>query len=208
MTCLIINIALLTVLGFGNLLAQEPPRSNLEVFSELFNDIFSQVFSNVHANDSAELAISIEQTPYDVYWLLEPPLVTSARRTGFGHFRKIELITEQDSASFQIEIRPVRLSVAYESDADLQRHQVARVCRADLHIRLVDPRQRILITDNFGSSIRDVIDKKQIERVENVRYPFATASRSKGFFKTWVEPLTVSAVTGTIIYLFYSFRSK
>ncbi len=70
-------------------------------------------------------------------------------------------------------------------------------------------KQRILQADEIHFRVQDEISRKDLKRVENDLFPFARGEHLPSPWIDWVlEPVIITAATLTVVYLFYTLRSR
>jgi len=91
----------------------------------------------------------------------------------------------------------------------LPKKTLERCVEATFFIKVSDGENRVLNAVSVSDSLKDTISEKDIMHIENPMYPFTIGEKPKSkSFRTFLEPLLITIVTGGIIYSFYTFRSK
>ena len=92
-----------------------------------------------------------------------------------------------------------------------QRKRFERNLYADYFVEVSDVQQeKLLFSRHFQRHYRDVLRKKDIRLVETPAYACTAGKyfQQQGVWKKWLKPVFLFAISGTVIYLFYSMRTE
>lgn len=116
------------------------------------------------------------------------------------------------SYDYALEISGARVQIQYHSAGRrwlFFKKGVRRTFEGDFHLRAIRHDRQILYSRRVMVSHQDVIPAGLLERVENPDLPFTQGTKSgSSVINRWLEPVLITATTITLIYLFYSLRSK
>lgn len=180
--------------------AQSHPQTNLQLYKKMYSRIF-ELFA-AELPDSAESVSLVALDPSsDVNWLAEEQWIKK--------LNDLELFVHSgDSVSstrlINIYYRPVRQMVRYQSDGGFAERRI----KVDCYVKCTDWRNQVLFAQTFQDSLRDRIPKNRLADVENPLIGYTRAEKPVSRWKRLLEPLLISVISGTIITIFYSYRSK
>lgn len=92
-----------------------------------------------------------------------------------------------------------------------QKSQYLRNLTADFFVEIEDLNSKaIIFVERFRFDKNDTISKSKLKSIRNINLPFAMGNftEKKGIMAGLVEPLFLFAISGTVVYLFYSIRSQ
>ncbi len=173
--------------------------TNLQLLNNTYAELFDRLLDGVGYLDSSIVIIAGSDLQSQI---AEKQLLTNLQKRG------VELISEASAAPDSlayIKIDLVNQSISYDK---LENKQLQRTCRVELYVKIVSKHQKILLSKLAEQELQDTIQKSDIKRIENPELNFTVGKRSRSLWSKLVEPVAVSLVSGTIIYLFYSFRSR
>ncbi|MCD6334202.1 MAG: hypothetical protein J7M27_02595 [Candidatus Latescibacteria bacterium] len=181
--------------------------TNMEVLEEATRQAIREGLREVGAGeaDGRSLALSASHE-HEGNWFVEHLLLDELTRRGFRvRVDSTDAVTPGSRLSFQI----IALQVNYLG----QRRRglfgdriIARSAQAELSLELVDDSGRIV---SLKRSKGQVLDRFPADRLSIVEHPSYAFARDKLDGKKWtrfLEPVTVSAVVGTLIWILYSNR--
>lgn len=126
--------------------------------------------------------------------------------------RGITLLENNQDSSFQIIIEKVETQITYRGKNRsilLNYSNYEREIRAIISFFLKNEHNTVLF--NFSEELTniDLITRNSIEKVENRLLPFTVGSKAESkFIKRFLEPIIATAVTISVVYLFFSLRSS
>ena len=92
-----------------------------------------------------------------------------------------------------------------------QKKNIQRNLVADFFVEFSsNSENKILFSKRFQHENIDILKENEIKIVQNPQLLFTLGilEQSKGVYKKWLEPVFLFAISGGVIYLFYSIRSK
>ncbi len=92
-----------------------------------------------------------------------------------------------------------------------QKSKYLRNFSADFFVEVEDLNSKtIIFAERFRFDENDTISKSKLKSIRNINLPFAMGNftKKKGIMAGLVEPLFLFAISGTVVYLFYSIRSE
>lgn len=69
---------------------------------------------------------------------------------------------------------------------------------------------KILFSKRFQNQYNDILKKENLEKTENnnLLFTIGNLKKSNGIYNKWLKPVFLFAISGSVIYLFYTIRSK
>jgi len=177
------------------------PEDNLDRFARLISGFLDRVQRPSAADTLTPVILDCRSGERELNWLIEKESIAWLNNLGYDQVYQGEA---RDVTGHFIEIRPLRHAVFYrELGGELERS-----VSAEIYLKWLSPQREILYTQTLADTLSDTIGRDRVERIENENYPFTKGEIPRRFFNRYGEPLVVSLITGSMIYLFYSFRSK
>ena len=185
--------------------AETSRKNNLDVLQECYGRLIRTILPDSQVNGAQPVLIK-SQTDGSVNWLIEAQLFQWAKTNGFLSVYRFDAAGPRAAGPhYSLEYRPLGGAVRYEKATD---SHVARTIQASLYILFTDPEKRIVASQSSSLSLQDTVLVKDLKTIEDVQYDFTRGDRSRSLFSIVLEPLLLTAVTGLVVYFFYSFRSK
>lgn len=204
-----IIIVLAIVAQISYLYCREQDKSNLQIMEQLISGIIQTAFQNLPAADSSAFIIFSPMNAQRTNWLVEKEIIQWTRSRGIGKVYQADSSMTPSVQGYQVMFQPVEFKVSYNDDGSLPSGTTERNITGSVFIKTLAPDNRILLAQNFSQSYKDAVRAEHVSRFEDNRYPFTIAKKkARGFFNAFMEPFLVTAASGGIIYIFYSFRSK
>ncbi len=179
-------------------------KMNQEVIKELvINEIFNSIEKLSDKPDSIQIILRGQRDTER--WIVEK-LRTEVLERG------ITLLENNQDSSFQIIIEKIETQITYRGKNRsilLNYSNYEREIRAIISFFLKNEHNTVLF--NFSGELKniDLITRNSIEKVENRLLPFTVGSKAESkFIKRFLEPIIVTAVTISVVYLFFSLRSS
>jgi hypothetical protein len=180
-------------------------KSNLQAFQECYRSMIRSALQECDLDITRPLVLR-NLTEQDINWLIEEQIFQWAHDSHFQSVFKYQPNqTSPAPTGYLIEYSSVSNSLQYDKCPPTTKHRVIRKIQSELHLALTGADKGILVSQTLSFAFHDTVNVKEIHELENPRYPFTIAPYKRSLY---FEPLLVSIVTGTIIYFFYSFRSK
>jgi len=206
-----LQIVILLFIGLSPCWSAEGNESdtNLAIFKNLYYKGFSKAFQEIAVLDSVPLFFYNINKNETIDWLIEQQFVKSARDAGFITLVQSEGSTNLDKEKIIIAAyRSVLNNVNYTAMSLLPENNLYRQVNIEFYVKISDSDHRVLFSDDFKEVFSDTIKVNNIKNIENNNLPFTIGNRSKSLVSRLLEPLLVTLITGSIIYIFYSFRSN
>ncbi len=188
---------LLILLIFTSAFAQVS--SNLQVLKQTYAELFEAILSDVNKLDSSVVILADSDLQHQI---AEEQLITVLQKRGVQEIS--EANAPIDSVAY-IKVDLIDQSIAYQKE---EKQNLKRTSRVELFIKIVSKDREILLSKTAVHELENTIQKSDIKRVENPELKFTVGEQSRAMWSKLVEPIAVTVVSGTIIYLFYSFRSR
>ncbi|HPG38034.1 MAG TPA: hypothetical protein PLP19_06480 [bacterium] len=205
-TCFILYVALSVI----DVWAQtEQPPSNLQVFQNLFRAGFMETLLVGEKPDSSELYFINSGTNRDLNWLVNEQFFSAAQSSGFENiYQVIAPVGLNNGKNYFTEFRPLEQKIEYVAAPGLSRDRCLRTATINMFVQVTAPDQQVIFSGSRQMTGVDTILVRQIDKLENPEFLFTIGAKSKSFISGLVEPVLVMVITGIVIYIFYSFRSK
>lgn len=179
-------------------------KTNQEIIKELvMNEIFNSIEMLSDKPDSIQIILRGQSD-------IEKWVVEKIRTEVLE--RDITLLENNQDSVFQIIIEKIETQITYRGKNRsilLSYSNYEREIRAVISFFLKNERNTVLF--NFSEELKniDLITRNSIEKVENRLLPFTVGSKAESkFIKRFFEPIIVTAVTISAVYLFFSLRSS
>ncbi len=183
--------------------------TNLDIFKNLYYKGFSDAFQKIAVLDSLPLYFNNINKNKTIDWLIEEQLVKSAENAGFSTLKQIDDSSIlKNEKNVYVEYRSVINNVNYSALSVLPENKQNRKVNIEFYVKILDPDKQILLAAGIKKSYSDTINVNIIDRIEDKNLPFTVGERQKNLVSELLEPLLVTLITGSIIYIFYSFRSN
>ncbi|MDZ7722149.1 MAG: hypothetical protein U5R06_04795 [candidate division KSB1 bacterium] len=193
------KILILSLFGF-QAFGQSKPPTNLELYALLYESIFASFVTDMPDSSSRVSLIALDAANQE-NWIAEEQWIKNFQAKGAS-------VYTADSAAIKNAVslyyRPVVQKVEYTRAGNT----INRTVRVECYLKCTDPDNRVLFSRSIRESTSDRIKNKQLPLIEN---PLIASTRAKKPVSRWqrlVEPLIISIVSGSIITIFYSYRSK
>ena len=183
-------------------------QSNLEIFTDLVKSIYSEEISTQTFDEKAVIVINQHQDSHEFRKIINAELKNWCDEKGFKLYSSSFSVPEQlQRFIYNFDFTPIQNNVVYEQKKDKINGNVLRTVQVQLLIK-VEKNNNVLFDKRIKREFSDTIQADQFNQVETDFFAFTKGKRSQSLFSRLFEPALVSAATGTIIYLFYNFRSN
>jgi len=188
-------ILILIVVAFtAPMVAANTTLTNLERLQALYRETIDLVFTNIDLNgkrvqvhgsapDSLQARLFEDQTLE--FLSAQNGAMTTDTTKNYDYNFKYILIGQ---------------NIDYEK---IKRRQFQRTVSVETHCQLQDQDQ-VVFSNIIQVSETDTIKTSNLKILEDSNYEFTTGTEKPGI----LEPVLVSALTGAVIYIFYSYRSQ
>ncbi len=184
--------------------AQTPP-ANLERMSQSLRTVAAEAAAHITLADSAVLHYAAPRESAAWEWLFEKALYEELGVQRGMRLRRVEAAAPEWPLIFYA---PLALSVRYSQQGAGKGHTLRRTT-GRLYVKYQNSAGELLFAGELEHTLIDTIRSDRIAALENQAYPFTAGERKPpSRLKGLLEPFVITAVTGGIIYLFYSFRSN
>lgn len=112
-------------------------------------------------------------------------------------------VVQDETQPHTLSFRIVELGIWATSTA--LRSSVKRRCRVSVSLRLEEAGELVWMND-ATQTLTDRVSKRQIDALQTATYAFAKTEVEEQSWGKYVEPVIVSSVLGTLVYLFFSNR--
>lgn len=174
--------------------------SNLECVSQAAALAVQEAVSGLDAAGHGEGFDRVSILPaarHDANWLFEHLLLQELLTRGLA------VTVDTSTAGAHLSYRVIEVAVSGRSA--LLSNTVTRRCRVGVQLDL-DLDQERLWSGEGRALLRDRIPKGELEALQDSRFDFAETELEKRTWGKYVEPVIVTSVLGSLVYLFYSNR--
>ena len=183
--------------------------TNLNIFKNLYYKGFSKAFQKITVFDSLTLYFNHLTKNKNIDWLIEEQFIKSANNAGFFNLIQIDDSTFlKNEKSYMTEFHSVLNKVNYYPMSILPENKHNRKVTIEFYLKILSSGNQVLLSNDIKETYSDTIFVNKIKYIENTNFPFTIGNRSKSLVSKLFEPLLVSLITSTVIYIFYSFRSN
>lgn len=181
----------------------EKPATNLDVLQSLYTSLFRTELGRLSLGDSVVYvrAIGVDSSST---WLLESQLLAALRSIGISKTISRAKSPATDSL-VEISYQPIRKKIVYSKVGS---KKIERTANVDVYLRVQGDNGELLVSKRLKEARVDTLPRNDIAWIENANLEFTHGQLAKSFLGRTVQPVVVSLITGFIIYLFYSYRSK
>lgn len=204
-------IFVVVIVGVHSVHAQ--PLSNLAFLSSLSDSVVGGIFSSVLAEPEPVHIRSIEEHPAD--WFLQNTIVETLKKADFSDIYVNQSSNDHHSENpfFLCEFKLLHLGIRYlhvYQDGKLRQQQLRRVGEIDTFFQISEqPAGRIVWNGKIRGARSDTVSVDEVEALENRNILFTIGEKPEKTGGTnFLEPAVITGVTGIIIFLFYSIRSR
>jgi len=208
---LIFIISLITFAATS--IGQNQVADNLTIFSNLISNAILKIANELDFESDCKIFLKDLKAKNDTEWLFQKELFQILNQKGISQYYLFpadeEYNFDENLCNIVIILRPIKLSVDYRSKLNAKESDViTRHIKVDFFSQ-VQKKDTVIYSNTFQERFFDEISKKVIPTLENKNYKFTCGPPTPAnFLNKFFEPLITIAVTGIIIYMFYSFRSK
>ena len=174
--------------------------TNLDLVSRAASRAVQEAVSGLDAAGQGEGFDRVGIQPaarHDANWLFEHLLLQELLTRGLA------VTVDTSTAAAHLSYRVIEVAVSGRSA--LLSNTVTRRCRVGVQLDL-DLGQERLWSGEGRALLRDRIPKGELEALQDSRFDFAETELEKRTWRKYLEPVIVTSVLGSLIYLFYSNR--
>lgn len=186
----------------GSLFCQ--PRTNLQVIGDLLQEVAEEACRALPGNDSAAVQIVPLSTECKWNWLVEKSLLQTLRSVSRSRPAAVVSAPALSGGRLAIRYAPEEMKISYERKGRFWSRRV----RLSLFVQISVANGDVLEGRSLQRESTDAIRPGDVSAVENADWPF---TRGEGpprrTLARILEPALIAAITGGVIYLFYSFRT-
>ncbi|RMF59854.1 MAG: hypothetical protein D6748_05410 [Calditrichaeota bacterium] len=190
-----------------NTFAKNQTKSNEEILAEVTTTL---VLSNIRKTvpDSARIVVITRNASAFTNWL-QQILTDSCLQQNYLVYSSPGKDTLK---GYQIQITDAQSSIWYHKWGRkwfFFSRGIERKISTTLHLQIMDPDGRILVSQKLNKTIRDTLAGSKIDNIENKQLNFTIGQWKTNTFKQrWLEPIVITATTATVIVLFYTLRNE
>ena len=182
---------------------QDEPQTNLDVLESIYASLFRNAIAHLSLIDSA-VSVRVNGVDGGYNWLLEAKLLDALRSSGIQKTILHSLPNVCDSLE-EIACQPISKKIVYSKvDSKI----ITRTIKVELHVRVKNNHDELLFSKILTETRADTLPRRKISTIENPDLDFTHGEMKESFWSKTAQPIVVSLITGFIIYLFYSYRSK
>lgn len=208
------SVTLLFVVLYRPCLGQE--KSNLKFLENLTDSLLQDVFSQSFENKPIRFAIRNFGAADEQSWFFENQIIEALKKEGTSVF----FVPEDDHAGASLSEENViiveyrSLDIGIEYGPEIKKNQspmlIQRNGKVGFSLRIISrPEGKILWNGSKSGTKFDWISLDSINEVENENISFVKGRQIKDSeASSLLQPILISVVSGVIVYLFYSLRSR
>jgi hypothetical protein len=173
--------------------------SNLELVSRAAAQAVDDAVTGLDLAGSEDLH-TVDIVPaaeHDANWLFDHLLAEELLRRGLS----VSLEAEDPAATLSYRV----VEIVVSGRSALLSNSVLRRCRVGVQLDFRRGDEH-LWTGEGRAQLDDWIPKGELEALQHTRFDFASTELEKRTWGKYVEPVIVSAVLGSLVYLFFSNR--
>ena len=197
-------------------IGQEIVPNNLTILSKLIQQAVNDVVEQINIDQVNRIILLIPESNHAADWLIEKGLIDVFNQKGISDIyikpRGVPVNIDNTERAFIISYRPIKVSIAYSSkkNKESKNHDVLeRTATIEIYIQVINKDEKLILSETVRKVNLDRIKKEQKSSVENAHYPFTSGgSIESSFISQFIEPVVGICVSGAILYMFYTFRSK
>ena len=180
--------------------------TNWQILNELYYELYEEVFSAISINDSTAYIIQIMNSDDDVKKILEIQLARYQKDKSINNF----FISQPSGFNSYniIQIVPESIPIKYSKIKNDKKDSIKRTIDIKVYIKVTDQQSRLSYAQTFEKNYQDFLNSDNFKDIEDEQYPVTIGQGNKNIFFKSFEPVFISVITASIIYFFYSFRSK
>lgn len=216
-----INIFLFLVLLFSSRLSNVHGQevSNLKFLANLTDSLLEEVSKKILDDTTRPVKIRSLESNKDVTWFFVNQLIEVLKKNDHAVIYlnqgvNYQDLIQKDGSSFTVfEFKVLSIGVEYVDHRGgglFGSGEIKRKGNVALSLRIFNqPSGEILWSGDIEGTRFDWIPANEIDVVENPNIPFTQANYPSSLStKKIIEPILITGVTGIIIFLFYSLRSR
>lgn len=176
--------------------------SNLQLVSSAATQAVRHAVVDLDLSHDQAAAAAVSIVPaasHGANWLFEQLLVEELLGRGLG----VTLDSTAADVGAQLSYRVIEVGVRGQSS--LLSSSISRQCRVGLALSLHRGNE-LLWTGEGRAEVRDRVSERELDALQHSRFAFAKTEVEKRTWGKYVEPVIVSSVLGSLVYLFYSNR--
>lgn len=201
---------LLVILNISHADQEKNPESNLKFLEILLNTTLADLKNNEVLNENDSVFFKVVSADSSFSSIQESFIDNTA-------LNKFNLNVYSSSEKFSmgklVIIRWIEWSINYKkiNRRFWQRQKFQRNLKADFFVEVLNRKDnKLLFCKNVKRDTKSIINRKEILKIQNPEYAFTRGQfvETKGVLKKWLEPIFLFAISGAVIYLFYSLRTQ
>lgn len=196
-------IVLVIFCAAGALHSNDEPLSNLSLLQSLYEELLNDVLAEIDLVDSVAV-IKKPQVRNEYNWLIESAIFQQLQERGLEHiYINPDTVIEKRFVEFGYQ--SLQQAIDYKK---LKSKKIQRQINAKMNVTVLSQSGEIFASQVEQKTKTDTLSKADFSHIENKNYAFTRGEKKQTLLGKVKEPVIVSIITGFIIYLFYSYRSK
>jgi hypothetical protein len=181
--------------------------TNLEKIETYYLELFSNIFDSLDLDDGHSLYIQkYDNDSNPLHLFIQKQIIESARPAGFADFFSGYQKDNCDTC-WTIICYPIEFKIDYKKTA--RDNQYARKIHIETYCKIVSAIKKIKYAEINTIVLQDSVVIDQWTEIENSNLGFTTGKKpDKRFYEKLIQPILVTLATASVIYTFYSYRSK
>ena len=211
--CLLVSIfPALIIIGCAHqndVTTLQKPTTNIEQIRTLILQTLSENFQLKLTQDPADKKLIIEsEQAHEANWLLEDAF------TEFLTSRKDQTnltIGKFNSYNYKITFRLIDVRIDYIQEkkfAFLHTDNLRRTTIVGFNLNIYDENNQFISNQMFSQLKTDSVLLNDIDYIENPQFKFSQADFSPGNQLSQLEPVFITSIIGSLVYLYYSSRHE
>ncbi len=210
-------LILFNLLGLPTAALAQPP-SNLDFLTTLTDSLLEQVSNAVRRHWKAVAALDRMTAEHPDNWFFEDRLTHLLARQKNGSVRFVDYARDSswvEQGALVFAFRPIALGIRYRpiegaNGRGTDAHLVSRIGSVRLYLRVVDlPEGAVVWSGEVVGERRDRINSESLAELETPGVPFTRGKLAfaQGDSKV-AQAVVLTVVTGGLVYLLYTLRSR
>lgn len=206
-----IVLFLLFSINISHAVPKNEPKSNLKHLKNILESTINELVKEGVLNEQDSLVVQVISND-TAFSSIQKSFINNIFIN--KHNISVFSISENNSLSGKLVIfRWVDWIIKYEKIKHhfWQKQKFQRNLKADFFVEVLNRKDnKILFSKNVKKDEINSIKSSDLEKIQNPKYGFTMGQiiKKDGLLKRWLEPVFLFAISGTVVYLFYSIRSQ
>jgi hypothetical protein len=207
----VVVIFLLFLINISLAVQNNEPKSNLKHLENILESTINELVKQSVLNERDSLSVKVISDD-STFSSIQTSFINNSFLNDYNF--SVYSQNENNSLSGKLVIfRWVDWIIKYEKIKRRfwQKQKFQRNLKADFFVEVFNRKDnKILFSKNVKKNEIDTIKNSDFENIQNPKYAFTMGQMLKNdsLLKRWLEPVFLFAISGTVVYLFYSVRSK